>query len=128
MTLTAEDVGETVERAYEQYQGRDSSLSKNTFLTALKDQNQVLYYHLVQTHLKEMFPIIYTPTEGEAIQQFSKIFRRPEGIFLNIEEPERVAESLGKWAKPEDVDVVVVSDGEQILGMLFQSWIQLNTC
>ena len=68
-------------------------------------------------HLKEMFPIIYTPTEGEAIANYSKLFRRPEGCFLNVNEPEKVEEHLGQWGTAEDIDVIVVSDGEQILGI-----------
>jgi malate dehydrogenase (oxaloacetate-decarboxylating) len=60
-----------------------------------------------------MFPIIYTPTEGDAIAQYSSLFRRPEGCFLNIEDQGRIEVDLARWGKPEDVDVIVVSDGEQ---------------
>ena len=86
-------------------------------MTSMKDQNWVLYYKLIQDHLKEMFSIIYTPTEGDAIQNFSRLFRRPEGVFLNIERPDDVEQSMIKWNKPEDVDYIVVSDGEEILGI-----------
>lgn len=64
-----------------------------------------------------MFPIIYTPTEGEAIANFSKLFRRPEGCFLNINDLDRVEEDMDQWGDPDDIDVIVVSDGEQILGI-----------
>lgn len=64
-----------------------------------------------------MFPIIYTPTEGEAISNFSTLFRRPEGCFLNIEDQDRVREDMDQWGDPDDIDVIVVSDGEQILGI-----------
>ena len=68
---------------------------------------------LIQDHLKEMFPIIYTPTEGDAIANYSRLFRRPEGCFLNIEDQDRVEHDLAQFGKPEDVDLIVVSDGEQ---------------
>ncbi|KAJ1330939.1 oxaloacetate-decarboxylating malate dehydrogenase [Microdochium nivale] len=104
-------------RAYEQYSGQQGDLSKNTFMTSLKDQNLVLYHRLLQDHMKEMFSIIYTPTEGEAIQNFSRIFRRPEGCFLNIKDVDRVEHDLSQWGRPEDIDYIVVSDGEEILGI-----------
>ena len=64
-----------------------------------------------------MFGIIYTPTEGAAIQNFSRLFRKPEGCFLSIEHPKDVDENLAKWGGPDDVDYIVVSDGEEILGI-----------
>lgn len=59
--------------------------------------------------MEEMFSIIYTPTEGDAIQNYSRIFRRPEGCFLNINDVERVHHDLGQWGKPEDIDYIVVT-------------------
>lgn len=64
-----------------------------------------------------MFSIIYTPTEGDAIQNFSRLFRKPEGCFLNIEDQDRIHENLAQWAKPKDIDYIVVTDGEEILGI-----------
>ena len=64
-----------------------------------------------------MFSVIYTPTEGEAIQDFSGLFRRPEGCFLSVESPEEVDANLAKWGGPDDIDYIVVSDGEEILGI-----------
>lgn len=61
-----------------------------------------------------MFSIIYTPTEGEAIQNFSSLFRRPEGCFLNIFEQDRVYDNLSLWGRPDDVDYIVVTDGEEV--------------
>ena len=86
-------------------------------MTSMKDQNEVLYYKLVQDHLKEMFSIIYTPTEAEAIQHFSRLFRKPEGCFLNIFDMDRIEESLTQWGLADDVDYIVVTDGEEILGI-----------
>ncbi|KAJ5559081.1 Malic enzyme NAD-binding, partial [Penicillium sp. DV-2018c] len=107
-----------VARAYQQYQSRGDDLAKNTFLASMKTQNEVLYYKLVQTHLKEMFSVIYTPTEGDAIQNYSRLFRRPEGCFLNINDQDRIDEYLDAFGtRQEDVDYIVVSDGEEILGI-----------
>jgi malate dehydrogenase (oxaloacetate-decarboxylating) len=69
---------------------------------------------LIQEHLKEMFSIIYTPTEGDAIQNFSRLFRKPEGLFLNIEDADRVEENMSQWGAPEDIDYIVVTDGEEV--------------
>ncbi|MCJ1246874.1 NAD-dependent malic enzyme, mitochondrial [Trapelia coarctata] len=100
----------------------------------MKEQNEVLYYkvcssmmlnilwlsnrgQLIQDHLKEMFSIIYTPTEGDAIQNFSRLFRKPEGLFLNIEDQDRIHDNMSRWGSPEDIDYIVVTDGEEILGI-----------
>jgi malate dehydrogenase (oxaloacetate-decarboxylating) len=63
-----------------------------------------------------MFSIIYTPTEGEAIENFSRIFRRPEGCFLNISEPNSIEKRLARFGTADDIDYIVVTDGEEILG------------
>ncbi|KPM45847.1 NAD-dependent malic enzyme, mitochondrial [Neonectria ditissima] len=97
-------------RAYEQYSTRADDLAKNTFLTSLNNQNEVLYY-------KEMLSVVYTPTEGEAIENYSRLFRRSEGCFLNIRDQDRVHHDLAQWGKPEDIDYIVVTDGEEILGI-----------
>jgi malate dehydrogenase (oxaloacetate-decarboxylating) len=103
-------------RAYDQYSIRPTPLDKNTFMNSLKTQNEVLFYRLIQDHLKEMFPIIYTPTEGDAIANYSRLFRRPEGCFLSIANPDNIEAAMNKWGPAEDVDIIACSDGEQILG------------
>ncbi|CAI7633896.1 unnamed protein product [Penicillium glandicola] len=108
---------EQVQRAYQQYQSRADDLAKNTFLASMKAQNEVLYYKLLQTHLKEMFSVIYTPTERDAIQNYSRLFRKPEGCFLNINDQDHFDECLAEFGTAEDVDYIVVSDGEEILGI-----------
>ena len=77
----------------------------------------MLYYKLIQDHLKEMFPVIYTPTEGEAIENYSRLFRKPGGCFLNIDDVDQVEMRMAKFGGAEDIDYIVVSDGEQILGI-----------
>ncbi|KAJ5037584.1 uncharacterized protein L3040_007756 [Drepanopeziza brunnea f. sp. 'multigermtubi'] len=111
------DLDTQVRRAYQQYSSRGDDLAKNTFMTSLAEQNAVLYYRLIKDHLKEMFSIIYTPTEGDAIQNYSRLFRRPEGCFLNINDVDRVYDDLAQWGSAEDIDYIVVTDGEEILGI-----------
>lgn len=64
---------------------------------------------LLQKHLPEMFSVVYTPTEGDAIQNYSRLFRRPQGCFLNIHDIDRVEEDLSQWGRPEDIDYIVVT-------------------
>ncbi|KAL1596570.1 NAD-dependent malic enzyme, mitochondrial [Paraconiothyrium brasiliense] len=103
---------EQVRRAYAQYQSRQDDLAKNTFMTSMKEQNE-----LILDHLKEMFPIIYTPTEGDAIANYSRLFRKPEGCYLDIEHMDRIDDDIDQFGGKDDVDLIVVSDGEQILGI-----------
>lgn len=112
-----QSLNEQVQRAYQQYSSRQDDLAKNTFMASMKAQNEVLYYRLLQTHLKEMFSIIYTPTEGDAIQNYSRLFRKPEGCFLNINDQDMIEQSLSNFGNEDDVDYIVVSDGEEILGI-----------
>lgn len=110
-----------IKRAYRQYQNAESNLEKNAFLVSMRDQNTVLFYALLQTHLIEMLPIIYTPTEGEAIKKFSALFRKPEGCFLSfphIKNQKDIEELYDDHVKEQNsIDLIVVSDGEQILGI-----------
>ena len=88
------------------------------FLTQLHDSNEVLFYRLVGEHVAEMLPIVYTPTVGTAIQQFSHLFRRPRGVFLNVEDIDGIDRALDSTGLgPDDVDLVVASDAEAILGI-----------
>lgn len=86
-------------------------------MSSLKIQNETLFYKVVLTHLKEMFPVIYTPTEGTAIENYSRIFRKPEGIFLTIDRMDEIEADLDQAASSDDIDIIAVSDGEQILGI-----------
>lgn len=108
---------EQVDRAYGQYSMLPSDLLKNAFCQSMKEQNQVLYYALITKHLEEMMKIIYTPTQGDAIMHYSKLFRRPNGCYLNINRPDLIEAGLSHWGRSEDIDYIVVSDGEGILGI-----------
>jgi len=83
----------------------------------MRMQNKVLYYELVRRHIREMLPIIYTPTEGDAIAAYSHRFRKPEGCFLDITDPDSIEERLAVFGEDKDIDYMVVSDGEGILGI-----------
>ncbi len=107
-----------VRRTYEQFLRAQTPLSKYLHLAQLRDRNEVLFYRLLTDHLEEMLPIIYTPTIGEAIERFSFEYNRPRGVFLSIDHPEMVEESLLNYGLREDeVDLLVVTDSEGILGI-----------
>ncbi|KAJ7665445.1 hypothetical protein DFH06DRAFT_1187370 [Mycena polygramma] len=108
---------EQCERAYQQLQGRDSAIRKNSFLQSLKSQNIVLYYTLLTRHLRELIPIIYTPTEAEAISDYSHLFRRSEGLYLTFTEQDTMEEDFLEQTKGKNIDLVVCSDSEAILGI-----------
>ncbi|TMM11325.1 MAG: NAD-dependent malic enzyme [Actinobacteria bacterium] len=104
--------------SYAQYQAQPSNLLKNIHLTDLRDRNEVLFYRLLSDHLREMLPIVYTPTIGEAIELYSHEYRRPCGVYLSIDSPELVGPSLGEMGLgPDDVDLIVATDAEAILGI-----------
>lgn len=75
----------------------------------LYDEFQVNAMQLIQDHIKEMFSVIYTPTEGDAIQNYSRLFRKPEGCYLNINDVNRVKLDLSQWGSPDDIDYIVVT-------------------
>jgi malate dehydrogenase (oxaloacetate-decarboxylating) len=79
-------LAEQTKRAYSQYLECPTDLAKNTFMASLKDQNVVLFYALIQKHITEVFSVIYTPTEAEAIKGYSRLFRRPDGIYPRRDE------------------------------------------
>jgi malate dehydrogenase (oxaloacetate-decarboxylating) len=107
-----------VARVYAQYSRQGDDLAKNLYLTALRDRNEVLFFRLLSEHLDEMLPIIYTPTIGQAIERYSHEYRRPRGVFLSIDHPEQIEESLENFGRRADeVDLVVATDSEGILGI-----------
>ncbi|MFG3292305.1 NAD-dependent malic enzyme [Streptomyces sp. NPDC048179] len=106
------------ERAYRQYAAHPTDLAKNVNLTALHDRNQVLFYRLLGDHLDEMLPIVYTPTVGKAIQRYSYEYRRPAGVYLSVDSPEEIEGALtAAGLGPDEVDLIVATDGEAILGI-----------
>ncbi len=103
-------------RVYAQYLRQPGDLAKNVFLANIRDRNEVLFYRLLAEHLQEMLPIVYTPTVGKAIERYSHEYRRPRGVYLSVNHPEDVEESLRNYGL-EDVDLLVATDSEGILGI-----------
>ncbi|KAL0952059.1 hypothetical protein HGRIS_008697 [Hohenbuehelia grisea] len=108
---------EQCERAWDQLQARETPIRKNSFLQSLKDQNWVLYYSLISRHLTELVPIIYTPTEAEAISNYSHLFRRSEGLYLTFPDQDTMEEDFLEQTRGKDIDLIVCSDAEAILGI-----------
>jgi malate dehydrogenase (oxaloacetate-decarboxylating) len=111
-----ETLEQQVVRAYEAYQRKDEDLERHIYLRALQDTNEVLFYKLLLDHIEEMTPIVYTPTVALACEQFSHIYRRPRGLFISYPLRDSLAELLRNRPN-KDVDVIVVTDGERILGI-----------
>ena len=111
-----ETIEEQVTRCYQQYCQYTDRMEKHIYLRAIQDSNETLFYRLVQTHLEEMMPIIYTPTVGDACEQFSDIYRSARGLFVSYSERDQMEEILRNATKKR-VKVIVVTDGERILGL-----------
>ena len=106
------------ERAYRQCSQQASALEKNIYLTALHDRNEVLYYRVLTDHLSELLPIVYTPTIGEAIQRYSHQYRRPRGVYLNVDAPDQIETALrASGLSADEVDLIVATDAQAILGI-----------
>ncbi len=104
-------------RAYQQLQRQGSDLAKNVYLEQLHDRNEVLYYRVLSDHLAELLPIVYDPTVGDAIERYSHEYRRPRGIFLSIDRPDDIEKAFATLELGPDVDLIVCSDAEEILGI-----------
>ena len=111
-----ETLDEQAVRAYGAYQRKDDDLERHIYLRALQDTNEVLFYRLLLDHIEEMTPMVYTPTVALACEQFSHIYRRPRGVFISYPLRGSIPQLLQN--RPNKiVDVIVVTDGERILGI-----------
>ncbi len=107
---------EQLARTYENYSRKETDLERYIFLASLQDRNETLFYRLLQQHIREMSPIIYTPEVGEACENYSHIYRKPRGLYISYPqhaEIDGILQSIGH----RDVRVIVVTDGERILGL-----------
>ncbi|MBA3661587.1 MAG: NAD-dependent malic enzyme [Gammaproteobacteria bacterium] len=111
-----ETLEQQVARMYMQYKEHHTNLGKNIYLNVLHDYNETLFYKLVNQHLEEMLPIIYTPTVGEAVQRFSLELRKPKGLYICYKERDQIDKILENRL-PSEVDLAVVTDGEAVLGI-----------
>ena len=114
------DVIETLDeqciRMYDQYSEFETNLEKNIFLNSLNDRNSTLFYALVSRHVKEMLPIIYTPTIGEAVETFSLQERRARGLYIDYNHRDEIDKMFENRVN-EHVDLIIVTDGEGVLGI-----------
>ncbi len=109
---------EQADRVWHQLQSLATDLGRNLLLEQLHYRHELLYYKVLQDHLTELMPVVYTPTVGEAIQRFSDEYRGQRGLFLSIDEPDEIAEAFRTFGLgPEDVDLIVCTDAEAILGI-----------
>ncbi len=111
-----ETIEEQKARAYQQFCSFQTDIDKHIYLRNIQDTNETLYFRLVTDHLQEVMPLIYTPTVGLACQQFSKIYRRKRGLFISYPARDRIDDMLQNATK-QNVKVIVVTDGERILGL-----------
>ncbi len=107
---------EQVARVMDNYHAKTTDLERYIHLVSLQDRNETLFYRVVMDHLEEMMPIIYTPTVGQACQNWGHLFRRPRGLYISIKDRGHIAEILHNWPH-KGVGVIVVTDGERILGL-----------
>ncbi|MGW3498326.1 oxaloacetate-decarboxylating malate dehydrogenase [Streptomyces sp. NPDC001020] len=118
LPAAVETLGQQAGRAYAQLQEQPSNLHKYIYLNEVHDRNQVLYFKLLGDHLDELLPVVYDPTVGEAIEKWSLDYRDSRAVYLSIDRPEDMKasfQSLGLG--PDDVDLIVVSDAQEILGI-----------
>jgi malate dehydrogenase (oxaloacetate-decarboxylating) len=105
-------------RSYAQYRAQSDDLARNTFLASVRQRNEVLFYKLLEDHLEEMLPVVYTPVVAQAIERYSAEFRRPEGVYLSVDDVDGVETALRNYGLgADDVDLIVATDGEGLLGI-----------
>jgi malate dehydrogenase (oxaloacetate-decarboxylating) len=109
-------LGLQLERIYGNYRSKTSNLERYIHLVSLQDRNETAFYRLIADHLTEMMPIIYTPVVGEACQAYSRIYRRPRGLYVSYAERAQLDDVLGNLGDQE-VEIMVATDGERILGL-----------
>lgn len=116
MPHSVETLDEQLQRTHRQYSMQVDDLQKNIFLNNLYNTNETLFFRLIRENIKEMMPIIYTPTAGLAIQHYSNEFRKPRGIYISYPDRDHVDEILNNWGN-DAIDLIVLTDSEQILGI-----------
>ncbi|MEA2147101.1 MAG: hypothetical protein QOG59_2688 [Solirubrobacteraceae bacterium] len=106
------------QRSYDQYRAEPNALARHTFLAAVRHRNEVLFYKLLEDHLEEMLPVIYTPVVAQAVERYSAEFRKPDGVYLSVDDVDGIQTSLRNYGlEAGDVDLIVATDGEALLGI-----------
>ena len=108
-------VDQQLERVYENYRAKSTNLERYIHLASLQDRNETLFFRLLDEHLVEMMPVVYTPVVGDACQRFSHIYRRARGLYISYEQRDRIEQILRNHSVPPAV--IVATDGERILGL-----------
>lgn len=116
LSSAVETIEEQAKRSYSQYSKLSLDIDKHIFLRNLQDTNETLFYYLLRSHIAEMLPMVYTPVVGEACERFSEIYGAARGIFISYPNRNRIDELLANVTKKK-VKVMVVTDGERILGL-----------
>ncbi|KAF8531081.1 malic enzyme [Gautieria morchelliformis] len=104
-------------RCLSQLRAKDKNIEKYIFLAQLKHTDEPMFYRLCLENMEEITPLIYTPTVGDACLQFSHIYRRPEGLFISIDDKGKIREILSRWPRRDQARISVVTDGSRILGL-----------
>ena len=116
LPIAEKTLAQQAEHCWHEFSTRRDDLDKHIYLRALQDRNETLFYRVLRDHIPETMPIVYTPTVGEACQRFSEIYRQPRGLFVSYPDRDRLREVLRN--RPQrDIDVIVVTDGQRILGL-----------
>ncbi|CCI84609.1 malate dehydrogenase [Lactobacillus pasteurii DSM 23907 = CRBIP 24.76] len=111
-------IDEQAQRVYEQYELRPDGMQKRKFLMEIFNTNRTLFYYVLQQHLVELLPVVYDPVIAPAVEKYSEIFMKPQGAaFLSIDDPDNIKESLLNAASGRQIKLIVVTDGEGILGI-----------
>lgn len=112
-----ETIQDQLNRCKAAFEAKTSPIEKHIYLRALQDRNEVLFYRFTLEHLVEILPIIYTPVVGEACQRFHHIYRQPRGLFISYPLRDKIDTILSQVATNRKISVIVVTDGERILGL-----------
>lgn len=105
-----------ISRVLDNLHRKTSDIERYIFLFSLQGRNERLFYRLLIDHIDELMPIIYTPTVGEACQEFAHIFREPRGFYITPNDRGRIRETLNNWPE-KDIRMIVITDGQRILGL-----------
>jgi malic enzyme len=108
-------IEQQLDRVYQNFQAKPTPIERYIHLAALQDRNETLFFRLLHDHIDEMMPVVYTPVVGEACQRFSHIYRRPRGLYISYEQRDRIDRILENHPRPPAI--IVVTDGERILGL-----------